>query len=317
MSLCPSWQTTMARLLFLPVIALCALAINGSLAVYGAQQQSQPRDITSEDFSQNRSSINPSSRPASPHARKRRYHLVSTQAAAKAPVGSSLEQVGITIWRLRASTAADGGPKIPVHEGGGTTWWTPERTQAGTLFKVGDRVRLSIESPRAGYLYVIDREQYSDGTLGDPLLIFPTLLARGGDNRVGAGVLVEIPAQEDNPPYFNLVPRRADLVGDLLTVLVTPQPIEGITITKKQFKLSIDQMAQWEKMWGTQVELFEMEGGAGASWTKEEQRAGTVTGRSLTQDEPTPQTIYRVRVKPGSPLLVTVPLGYGRINRPE
>jgi hypothetical protein len=49
------------------------------------------------------------------------------------------------------------------------TEWTPQRIEADTPLKVGERVRLSIESPRTGYLYVIDREQYADGSYGECL----------------------------------------------------------------------------------------------------------------------------------------------------
>jgi hypothetical protein len=327
-----------AKFLSLPAIGFCALFINGgSRQADASGQQRQAREIISEDFTRNRpaakirqaassaGTAKSSTRPASSSADKRRsYRLASTQSATAKPstssatsskavktlAGSPLEQVGITIWRLRASTSSDDGPKLAVPEGGGTSWWTPERTQAGTLFKIGDRVRLSIESPRTGYLYVIDREQYADGTLGEPSVIFPTRLARGGDNRVSAGMLVEIPDQQDRPPYFNLTRHRADQIGELLTVLVTPQPIAEINIGLKQAKLSPEQIRSWERLWETQAELFEMEGGAGTSWTKEEQQASSISGRSLTQEEPTPQTIYRVRVKPGNPLLVTVALRY-------
>jgi len=314
-------QVPTKYLIFLLANALCAFALNASSpAAYASGQQAQSREITSEDFTRNRppdkrlksDSASSNKRQSNGNRTKRPiYHSVS-QTTTRIPPDLVSEQIGITIWRLRDSNISDGGPKIPVHEEGGSTLWTPERARAETSFKVGDRVRLSIESPHAGYLYVIDREQYADGTLGEPSLIFPTLLARGGDNRVSAGILVEIPSQDDAIPYFNLTRRRDDLIGDLLTILVTPQPIQGITITKKQFKVPTDEMTQWEKMWGTKAELFEMEGGVGAAWTKAEQQAGAVRGRSLTQDEPTPQTIYRVQIKPGNPLLVTVPLRYGR-----
>jgi hypothetical protein len=319
-------RATMSHLLFLSAVGLCVLTVsNSSLAAYALGQQVQSREITSEDFTKSRPPTQTSksavgSQPkqniGNKRTKRRVYHPISPTAI-KTPLDLTTEQIGITIWRLRASTVADSSPKIPVHEGGGITWWTPERTRAETLFKIGDRVRLSIESPRAGYLYVIDREQYADGTLGAPLLVFPTLLARGGDNHVGAGVLVEIPDQADHIPYFNLTRGRNDQVGEILTVLVTPQPIKEIPLAPKQFNLSPNQIAQWENLWATQVEMFEMEGGAGIAWTQAEQQAGAVSGRSLTQDEPTPQTIYRVRVKPGDPLLVTVPLRYGRVNTPE
>jgi Domain of unknown function (DUF4384) len=308
------------------IIILFSAGFNETAA---AQPQSQSREINSEDFVRGRppavaatkSAAGKSSGKAAGNKRRRKtYYLVPMrgQVASAAgatgtnPVaGSTVEQVGITIWRLRASTKDDEGPKIPARESGGGNWWTPERTQADTLFRIGERVRLSIESPRTGYLYVIDREQYADGTLGEPSVIFPTLRARGGDNRVSAGVLVEIPAQEDRVPYFNLTRHRADQVGELLTVLVTPEPIAEIKIGPEQHKLSQAEVREWERLWAApETELFEMEGGAGAAWTEEERRAAGRGGRSLTQEEPTPQTIYRVRVKAGAPLLVTVPLSY-------
>jgi hypothetical protein len=319
-------QAQTKYLIFLLANALCIFALNASSsAAYAGLQQVQSREINSEDFTRNRpparrlksDPVSPNERQNTSNRTKRLiYHPVSPTTNRASP-GLANEQIGITIWRLRASTGSDSGPKIPVHEGGGITLWTPERARAGSSFKVGDRVRLSIESPRAGYLYVIDREQYADGTLGEPSLIFPTLLARGGDNRVSAGVLVEIPSQDDAIPYFNLTQHRDNLIGDLLTILVTSQPVKGITITNKQFKVPEDEMTQWESMWETKAELFEMEGGVGAAWTQAEQQAGSIRGRSLTQDEPTPQTIYRVQIKPGNPLLVTVPLRYGRVDTPH
>jgi hypothetical protein len=51
-------------------------------------------------------------------------------------------------------------------------------------------VRLSIEASRRGHLYVIDQEAYADGSLGAPLLIFPTLRIRNGDNAVQRRVAI-------------------------------------------------------------------------------------------------------------------------------
>ena len=92
--------------------------------------------------------------------------------------------------------------------------WTPERVETGTTFSVGERVRLSIESPRAGYLYVIDREQYADGSTSDPYLIFPTLRIRGGNNSVRAGKVIELPDRN----AFKLTPLCSDYEGERLTI---------------------------------------------------------------------------------------------------
>src|SRR5687767_6550434 len=86
--------------------------------------------------------------------------------------------LGVTIWRLRQSTASDlQDSRLLIQEDAAAPAmeWTPERVEADTSFTEGERIRLSIESPRDGYLYVVDREQYADGTTSDPYLIFPTL----------------------------------------------------------------------------------------------------------------------------------------------
>ncbi|MCI0388943.1 MAG: hypothetical protein MOB07_09305 [Acidobacteria bacterium] len=72
---------------------------------------------------------------------------------------------------------------------------------------------------------------------------------------------------------------------------MTPQPIEGISISNHPAPLSSQQVAQWEQQWGALTEKFEMADGAGKSWTKDAGANGT---RQLTQEYPGPQTIYTV-----------------------
>jgi hypothetical protein len=224
-------------------------------------------------------------------------------------------EIGVTIWRLRPSTGSETGARVLVMENAQTTQWTPERMEADTPLRVGDRVRISVESPRAGYLYVIDREQYADGSFGDPFLIFPTLRTRGGDNQVRPGKLIDIPAQEDRPSYLTLVPSpgRTDQVAEVLTIIITPQPLEGFRITNQPLKIVSSEIARWERSWSSEVERFEMEGGAGTPWSRVEKEASSLSStRLLTQEEPAPQTIYRVASRSGNAFLVTVPLRYGR-----
>ena len=220
-------------------------------------------------------------------------------------------ELGVTIWRLRASVPADRGARILVQEGADTISWTPERVTSGSRLHTADRVRLSIESPQTGFLYVIDREQYAENKLGEPNLIFPTTRTHNGDNHVSAGHIVEIPAQDDRPSYFTLRPTQTDQIGEQLTFLVTDKPIDGLNIGAKPMVLSDPQVAQWEKDWGKKVERFEMMGGGGKAWTKAEQEAGADATRLLTQDDPGPQTIYRVSTGPDEPILVNFKLIYG------
>jgi hypothetical protein len=176
---------------------------------------------------------------------------------------------------------------------------------------------MSIEAARTGYLYVVDQEQYADGSKGEPYLIFPTTRTRNGDNSVKAGRVIEIPAQDDSPPFFTLKRSRADHVGENVIVLVTPTPIESLTITDKAQRLSDETLAQWEKSWGTQTGRLEMTTGTGKSWTKQEKEAGADGTRSLTEAEPAPQTLYyRPGVGTKDPVLINVQLQYARRRPP-
>ncbi len=246
------------------------------------------------------------------------YHRASgalTSASSKRPGSNPAgsEELGLTLWRLRPSKPNDSGARLLVMESSQPGEWTPERIEADTPLKIGERVRISVESPRAGYLYVVDREQYADGSLGDAYLIFPTTRTRNGDNKVRPGKLIDIPAQEDNPNYFTLVPSpsRSDQVAEVLSFIVTSKPLENLPISERPLKVSKSDIAKWEKIWSSEVERLEMNGGAGQAWTNEEKAASaTSSSRLLTQEEPPPQTVYRTFSTSKTAVLVTVPLRY-------
>jgi hypothetical protein len=249
-------------------------------------------------------------------ARRTAYRNVSGKPASKpASANDSFTQLGLTIWRLRQAVGAEGGTRIIVQGDSQSMEWMPERIEASSPLRIGERIRFSFESPQTGYLYVIDREQYANGTMGDPYLIFPTTRTRNGDNQVAAGRLIEIPAQDDRPNFFTLQQSRMDQVGEYLTVIVSNQPLKELVITDKALKLSADQVEKWEAEWSGQTERFELVGGQGKPWTKVEQAAGADATRSLTQEDPPPQTIYRVATKPGQPVLIKVGLKYSSGRR--
>ena len=215
--------------------------------------------------------------------------------------------VGVTIWRLRPANRADSGERLIVHDDKSTTEWLPERISANTRLVQGDKLRISVEAVRDGFLYVINREQYADGTLGEPYLIFPTTRTSGGDNEVGAGKLVEIPGQEDAPPFFSMKKSRPDHVAEVVSVLITTQPLEGVQITDKPLKLTETQVAEWEKRWGSSVGRLDMTT-VGQAWTKDEKDART---RALTTSAPAPQLVfYRPGAKSTEPMFVKLRLTY-------
>jgi hypothetical protein len=250
-------------------------------------------------------------RTAAKRPARRSYRIVTPQMPVAGVSADSV--IGVTLWRLRPSRPADTGERMIVQEGPQASEWLPERVSSGGRLAEGDRIRMSIEAARTGYLYVVDQEQYADGSKGDPFLIFPTTRTRGGDNKVAAGRVIEIPSQDDSPPYFTLRRSRADNVGESVTVLVSPTPIEGLTITDRAQRLSVETLALWEKAWGAQAGRLEMTGGEGRPWTKQEKDAGADATRSMNEDDPAPQTIY---YRPGadskSPVLIKVQLQYAR-----
>ena len=215
--------------------------------------------------------------------------------------------VGVTIWRLRPANRADSGERLIVHGDNSTREWLPERISANTRLVEGDKLRISVEAVRGGYLYVINREQYADGSVGEPYLIFPTTRTSGGANEVGAGKLIEIPGQDDAPPFFTMRKSRVDHVAEVVSVLVTPQPLEGVQITDKPLQLTETQVADWETKWGSSVGRLDMTT-VGQAWTKDEKEART---RALTSSAPAPQLVfYRPGVKPTEPMFVKLKLQY-------
>jgi hypothetical protein len=249
--------------------------------------------------------------------KKRRYSLVkrippktilpakiktTPNSSNKAVVKS--EQIGVTFWRLRPIADDDGEvPVFSVRIGDGRENWTAERVNSTTRFKTGDRVRFTIESSRTGYLYIINREFYTDGTTGAANIIFPTLRTRGGDNRVVAGSLIDIPASTDSVPYFTIKPKREDYAGEELVVLITEEKLP-LEIGLKALAINPPQFEKWSDDWGATVDIYDAEDGEGIAMTSAELTVSQTSSRALEQEEPLPQTIYKVRISGDLPLLV-------------
>jgi len=238
-------------------------------------------------------------------------NLLSKRPVGKAkPLPASHDDglIGITLWLLRPSEPSDQ-PEVRalIQEADESSQWTPERLSADTPLHEGQKVRISIETAWAGYLYVIDCDEYADGKRSDSYLIFPTLKTSGGDNRVSAGTVVEIPAPDDKPPYFTVKRSRPDQTNETLTILVRPKPIENLQISHDRIRLSAEEVVAWKKQSKTTVYRLEAPGQAEKPYTVAEKMAGS-GDKVLTQDDPLPQTLYHVLAKPGTPLMVELPL---------
>jgi hypothetical protein len=242
--------------------------------------------------------------------------------------------LGVTIWLLRSATeikpTQPGQPEssrgtqpqnteeiarvLIRKKNGQRAEMVAERVQANTPFSIGQQLRLSIEVPRDGYLYVIDREQYADGTLSDPFLVFPSN-PQSNENRVTAGRIVELPNGDDVFEVAQFTDNGKKLTGEALTFLVSPRPLEGLPKAQADggpIQLSKAQVEAWENKWGAEVEQLELQNGVGKYRTRSEQQATTSANQKLTQDDPLPQTVFRVAAKPGNPFLVKLPLKIGK-----
>jgi hypothetical protein len=290
-------------------MALLGLTLGSVIAI----PQDTRRKIVSDDFTKHRREAFPSgsgrkSQTVRPKPR-RTYRLASGQAVqpkSSAPA-KGVAQLGITIWRLQPGDVRDSGSRALLREKGKTVGWVAERVEADAIFREGDFVRISVESPRTGYLYVVDRDLFADGTTGPAMLIYPWV-----NNQLLPGRLIDIPGQEDDPNYFAARLTAANQVGELLTFITTSKPLD-LPVSDKPIQIAPVQMRDWEEMWAGVSERFELDGGAGEPWTLAEQQAAAKEGtRQLTRDDPVPQTIYRVSMTNTKAMLVNVRLRYGK-----
>lgn len=288
-------------------LVLCLTAGSGfsTKATHPIQDEDIKRKIVSEDFTKSRKSNrakgkSTKSRPT--------YRLVSNPGElSQRPTAANSKQLGVTIWRLRPARNGDSERRALIREKQKGTVAVAERVESEAILNVGDYLRLTVESPRIGYLYVINRDVLADGTNGVPNLIFPW---KGADNQLAPGKLIDIPRQEDDPSYFTARLTSANQVGELLTFIVTTAPL-NVPIADEVMPLALKDVIEWERLWGRATERYEMEGGAGTVWTVEEQKAGLQQGRRrLTRDDPVPQTIYRVFSADSRGLLVNLQLKY-------
>lgn len=310
-------------------------------------QDEKTRSITSDDFNsqrpaasgkRNKTTSSKKKNPPKPKPRARYEYVKQEKSIVRRNPNrkrkdTSLSQptktaeVGVTMWRMRKPFRADLGPKLPVQMADGSLqMWIPERVGAETIFQKGDRVRLAIESSVVGYLYVIDSEIYSDGRFGLPALIFPA--SADEDNSVQPGLLVDIPDQKEDFPYFLITPKGANYAGELLTVIISPKPLVNLKIDKDGYIKNLDELSDLEE--NSDVELFSRTDQQDKTYTKEE--ANSACGatnrqltreksaekpcgdqtRQLTREEPLPQSIYRVKTVAGQAVVAFIRLRVGK-----
>jgi hypothetical protein len=87
---------------------------------------------------------------ASRRRSRRNYRVVTPQVPVTNVSADSV--IGVTLWRLRPTRPADAGERIISHDGPDSVEWLPERVSSTGMLSEGDRIRMSIEAARTGYL---------------------------------------------------------------------------------------------------------------------------------------------------------------------
>jgi hypothetical protein len=221
-----------------------------------------------------------------------------------APAGTRPAQVGVTIWLV------DHGQSKGIEQIGQEQ--LIERLDTNAAYEEGDTIRLRIESPTAGFLYIVDQERYADGSLGSAKLVFPTLRLRKGNNSIESWKPIDVPAYPAvwgfKPADLNEGETRKTQIAEVLTIIISPTVlVDPVRITEKQLVLNKGEFEGWRAKWRTAIQQFDLENGLGdTSKTKGIEQKG----EEANDDELGPQTTYRVTIKPGNPLWVTVPLRF-------
>lgn len=237
---------------------------------------------------------------------RRRVMYRSSKPFTISPPAQSFEyaKVGVTIWRLQGDGSKDLGQV-------GEEAQTLEQVEVSTQLAIGSNVRLGIEPiTHDGYLYVIDREQFADGSYGAAHLIFPTLRTRKGNNLVHAFERVLIPRR---PSYFRINPSSTGKtqIAEVLTIIISPTELTlPVPLSDRPMSLSAEQVKEWETKWSASFIELEKQGGAGETTGAKDLGQVGEESQQLTDDDPLPQTVYRATIKRGGALLVTVPLRF-------
>lgn len=230
--------------------------------------------------------------------------------------------LGFTVWKVRPATKEDAAKELIEEERNGkiqNSEYTLERLLTESPLSPGERIRLSIESlSHSGYLYVVERELYSDGSFSSPKLIYPTLRSKYKNASVSAGNLVFVP---EGNRHFRVTPTQTEKkqVAEVLTVIISPKVlIELSSLQNKAIDLPAELLSDWLNNWEVDTTLLEQIDGAGQTITLVEQAAGRDSAKGLleesssilTQDDALPQSIFRSKIKRGNPVLVNVYLNF-------
>ncbi len=213
--------------------------------------------------------------------------------------------LGVTLWLFREPGTKDENRVL-----GAKGKLVAERTSIDKAIGKEQKVRLTIEVPSDEdvYVYIIDREKNSDGSFSVPYLIFPLTTTRNGDNRLSGGKILCIPSPEDEVPFFSALNDRPELIGELLTVIVTREKLP-LTVSNEILELDPNLVKKWEEEYGGKPSRLDEKNDIGKLWTEAERKA-IEEKQPLTAQDSLPLTVFRVESKTPSGFAVSFLLNY-------
>jgi hypothetical protein len=182
----------------------------------------------------------------------------------------------------------------------------PKRTLSDNNFANGDIFRFSLDLPVDGYVYIFNREKYSDGTLGAPYLIFPRIKDKNISDKTIPGKLLFIPNLVD---YFEIeeTSENKEKVAEVYYVLVSPNPVPDIALLKTNEPELVDlaTFSKYEKF-NAPLLKFECKNQENTPITQIEKLASIGNSEVLGETDPLPQTVYHILKPTGEPIFFAI-----------
>ena len=89
-----------------------------------------------------------------------------------------------------------------------------------------------------------------------------------------------------------------------MTVIISPQPLKDIETPDGPSPIATALVDAIENKYLKSVSEYEQQGSEGNAYTQAEKKAGGSLTRELTQKDPFPQTMFRIKMRQREPMLV-------------
>lgn len=185
------------RIFFLTIIIVFnSFIVSSQVEPQGTRDVIRVDLVNPDEFAKNRSKTKPHRKKVTRKQPKNKTNNESTME-------EEVSLLGVTIWKLRPSAKEDAYRVIDIVGSESKDQMTPERVISNDPIEEGSFIRLSLEIPNKSYIYVFNREQYTENSYGSKVyLIYPIKGTNGleDNNLVEAGQLLFLPRQKES--YF-------------------------------------------------------------------------------------------------------------------